>query len=212
MHGVGRETYKRDITFAYESRPPMSADFATARENMLDSQVRTQDVTDLNIIDAMRAVAREEVVPVGRAFQAYADLEVEYAPGRSLLKPRDIAKALQTLKPKRGEKALAIAAPYGARVLEAMGLDVAVANGDDLTALPGGGYDVILVEGAVSETPAAWTAALGPGGRLVVVEREAQVGRLMLYQRSEDGVGKRPVFDATPPYLAGFEPKVRFAF
>ena len=190
----------------------MSADFATARENMLDSQVRTQDVTDLNIIDAMRAVAREEGVPVGRAFQAYADLEVEYAPGRSLLKPRDIAKALQTLKPKRGERALAIAAPYGARVLEAMGLDVAVANGDDLTALPGGGYDVILVEGAVSETPAAWTAALGPGGRLVVVEREAQVGRLMLYQRSEDGVGKRPVFDATPPYLAGFEPKVRFAF
>lgn len=190
----------------------MSADFATARENMLDSQVRTQDVTDLAIIDAMWGVARERAVPADKAFQAYADIEVEYAPGRSILKPRDIAKALQTLKPKKGERALAIAAPYGAMVLEAMGLAVTVLNGDDLTAVTGGPYDVILVEGAVAETPAAWTAALATGGRLCVVEREAQVGRLMLYQRSEDGIGKRPVFDATPPYLGGFEPKVRFAF
>lgn len=60
-------------------------------------------------------------------------------------------------------------------------------NGDDLTAVTGGPYDV-MVEGAVAETPAAWTAALATGGRLCLVEREAQVGRLMLYQRSEDGI------------------------
>ena len=68
------------------------ADLAAARLNMVESQVRTQDVTDVRIQDAMRAIARETFVPSGKAYLAYADLEVEYAPGRWLLKPRDVSK------------------------------------------------------------------------------------------------------------------------
>ena len=71
----------------------MSADLAAARTSMVESQVRTADVTDLTIVDAIRAVAREALVPAGKAWLAYADAEVEYAPGRWLLKPRDIARA-----------------------------------------------------------------------------------------------------------------------
>jgi protein-L-isoaspartate(D-aspartate) O-methyltransferase len=189
----------------------MTADLAGARTTMVESQVRTQDVTDLAIVTAMRGVSREALLPPGKAYLAYADAEVEYAPGRWLLKPRDVAKLLQGLTPRPGERALAIAAPYAAAVLEGVGLSVARLDGGDLTT-PQGHYDVIVCEGAVSATPASWLSALSVNGRLGVVERAGPVGRAMLYLRSEEGVGGRPLFDCTPPVLAGFEAQPGFAF
>ncbi len=190
----------------------MSTDFAAARLNMVESQIRTADVTDLPLQDALRVVARESVVPAGKAYLAYAEVEVEYAPGRWLLRPRDVGKLLQYLKPRAGEKALAIAAPYAAAVLEAMGLSVTRLDGDDLKSPAGAGYDVIICEGAVGAAPAAWTKALAIGGRLGVVERAGPVGHATIYVHAEDGVGRRTVFDSTPPVLAGFSVEPGFAF
>lgn len=191
----------------------MAADFAAARENMVESQVRTADVTDLTITDAFRAVARESLLPASKAHAAYADAEVEYAPGRYLMRPRDIAKLLQNLGPRPGERALAIAAPYAATILERMGLQVTRLDGEDLTAVGGGeGYDLILSEGAVAAVPPAWTAGLALHGRLGIVERTGPIGRAMIYVRSEDGVGGRSVFDSSAPLLPGFAPKAAFAF
>ena len=107
----------------------MSFDFAAARTNMVDSQVRPSDVTDPRIHHAMRTLPREDFVPETKRHLAYADVQVEYAPGRYLLKPRDLAKLLQALEPRAGERALAIAAPYAAAALESMG--VAVTRQDD---------------------------------------------------------------------------------
>src|SRR6185503_6264203 len=124
----------------------MSADLAAARTSMVESQVRTQDVTDLALVDAIRATAREALVPAGKQWLAYADTEVEYAPGRWLLRPRDVAKLLQALRPRAGERALAIAAPYAAAVMEALGLAVDRLESEDLATVSGE-YDVIVVEG-----------------------------------------------------------------
>lgn len=186
------------------------ADFAAARLNMVESQVRTQDVTDVRIHDAMRAIARERFTPAAKAHLAYTDIEVEYAPGRWLLKPRDVAKLLQALRPMPGERALAISAPYAAAVLEALGASVVQADAGD--AVPAGTFDVIVCEGAVSKAPGSWAAALAPDGRLGVVEREGPVGKAILYVKAADGVGRRDLFDAFPPILAGFEAQHGFAF
>jgi protein-L-isoaspartate(D-aspartate) O-methyltransferase len=133
----------------------MSSDFAAARLNMVESQIRTADVTDLPLQDALRVVPREACVPAGKGYLAYADADVEYAPGRWLLRPREVGKLLQHLRPREGDKALAIAAPYAAAVLEQMGLQVTRLDGDDLTAVPGANYDVIICEGAVPRAPPA---------------------------------------------------------
>lgn len=188
------------------------ADLAAARENMVESQVRTQDVTDVRIQDAMRDIRREDVVPPAKTYLAYADLDVEYASGRWLLKPRDVSKLLQAVRPMPGERALAIAAPYAALVLEHMGLSVTRFDGADLAQVPAGAFDVIVCEGAVARAPSSWTAALAPGGRLGVVERDGPVGRACLYLNAEDGVGRRELFDSTPPVLAGMEAQHGFAF
>jgi protein-L-isoaspartate(D-aspartate) O-methyltransferase len=190
----------------------MSIDFAAQRAAMVEGQVRTADVTDYAIQDAMRAVAREALLPADTAYLAYADVEVAYAPGRWLLKPRDVAKLLQALKPHAGERALAIAAPYAAAVLEAMGLAVTRLDEGDLTK-PAGEYDLVVCEGAVSEVPEAWTAVLSAaGGRLGAVVRQGPVGRAVLYLHTAHDVGSRDVFDCGPPIMAGFEPKRAFAF
>jgi protein-L-isoaspartate(D-aspartate) O-methyltransferase len=188
------------------------ADLAAARENMVESQVRTQDVTDVRIQDAMRVLRREEFVPAGKAYLAYADVEVEYAPGRWLLRPRDVSKLLQSARPMPGDRVLAIAAPYAAAVIAEMGLAPQRHDGDDLRQLPPGEYDLIICEGAVGRVPESWLAALAPGGRLAVVERDGPVGKACLYIKAEDGVGRRELFDSTPPVLAGLEAQRGFAF
>ena len=189
----------------------MSADYADVRTTMVDSQVRTQDVTDLAIQDAMRAVPREALLPPEKSFLAYADTELEYAPGRWMLRPRGVAKLLQGLAPRAGERVLAIAAPYAAAVLERMGLNVERLEAGDLKSVSGGPYDLIVCEGAVTKASAAWTAALASGGRLGVVERDGPVGRAMLYLKSDGALGERPLFDCTPPIMAGFEAERGFA-
>jgi len=189
------------------------ADTAAARLNMVESQVRPSDVTDVRLHDAMRALAREDCLPPGKAYLAYADIEVEYAAGRSLLKPRDVAKLLQAVRPMPGERALAIAAPYAAAVLERLGLTVTRLEEGDLTRTPeGAAYDLIVCEGAVGRAPFAWLSALALRGRLGVVERDGPVGKACVYVRAEDGVGRREVFDATPPIMAGFAAEHGFAF
>jgi protein-L-isoaspartate(D-aspartate) O-methyltransferase len=199
----------------------MSTDFAAQRAIMVESQVRVNDVTDYAIQDAMRVVPREAALPPQKAYLAYADVEVEYAPGRWLLKPRDVSKLLQAVRPQAGERALAIAAPYAAAVLAQMGLAVTRLDDGDLAAAPdakptgplaAGPYDVIVCEGAVARVPPAWCAALALGGRLGAVERQGPVGRAVLYIRSERDVGRRDLFDCGPPLMAGFEPKPAFTF
>ena len=190
----------------------MTLDYAAARTNMVESQVRVSDVTDLKIQDAMRATPREDLLPADKAYLAYADIEVEYAPGRWLLTPRHLAKLLQAVRPRAGEKALAIAAPYAAAVMAAMGVEVTRLDGEDLRAVAGV-YDIIVCEGAISPpAPIAWTGALAPGGRLGVVERNGRTGHATLYRRTEQGVGAKPLFDCAAPILAGFEGARGFSF
>jgi protein-L-isoaspartate(D-aspartate) O-methyltransferase len=73
--------------------------FSTARQKMVDSQVRPSDVTDVGIIDAMRTVPREAFVPQNQRALAYLDLDLDVGEGgpakRFLIKPVVIAKMLQ---------------------------------------------------------------------------------------------------------------------
>ncbi len=179
------------------------ADFTAARLNMVDSQVRTQDVTDVRLHDAMGSIAREQFVPADRTHLAYADLEVEYAPGRWLLKPRDLAKLLQALRPMPGERALAISAPYAAAVMAALGVEVTRTEAGE--PLPTGDFDIVVCEGAVGAVPEAWQRAMAMNGRIGIVERDGPVGKACLYGRTASGIGRRELFDSFSPLLAGFE-------
>ncbi len=208
-------------------------DFHAARQNMVESQVRVNDVTDPALQLAMRHIARERLCATSQAFGAYGEVEVPIAPGRVLMKPRDISKLLQNVEPKAGETALAIAAPYAAAVLSHAGLATTALEADarvlavvgpylkelavaciegDLKAPAANSYDVIIVEGAVAEVPASWLKALKPGGRLGVVLKDGPVGRARIYLRLENGFSEREAFDSMPSTLPGFERIPSFQF
>ena len=189
-----------------------SFDFAAARQTMVESQVRPSDVTDVTLTDAMRKVERETLCSPDKAPLAYADAEIPYAPGRWLMRPRDIGKLLQAVQPRAGERALCIAAPYAAAVLEAMGLTVERVDGEDLTQLPDHGFHVVVSEGAVAKAPQPWIDALDGGGRLGVVERRGPVGKARLYLNNEGLIASREVFDSSAPLLPEFAPRTSFAF
>src|SRR5258707_5443598 len=73
--------------------------FSTARQKMVDGQVRPSDVTDIRIIDAMLAVPREAFVPENKRALAYLDLDLDVSEGgsvgRFLIQPAVMAKMLQ---------------------------------------------------------------------------------------------------------------------
>ncbi len=207
-------------------------DFAAQRKIMVDSQVRVNDVTDRGLQAAMLAVPRERFCAEGRAFSAYAEVEVEIAGDRRLMMARDVSKLLQALDVRQGDTALAIAAPFAAAVLARLGVKVTAqesdqavfdvvasaleAEGVDAVIAPfttpqGEGLDIIISEAAVPIRPDAWIAALKIGGRLVVVERQGPSGKAVLYVRGREGVSRRELFDSNPPMLSAMVTAPAFA-
>ena len=73
-------------------------DAVAARRLMVDGQVRTADVTDAALIDAMLTVPRERFLPPALAQLAYLDGDIQIAPGRALLKPMVLAKLIQAAR------------------------------------------------------------------------------------------------------------------
>jgi len=216
-------------------------EYAAARLNMVESQIRTNRVTDRRIIDAFEAVARELFVGENKRGIAYIDEDLEVAPGRFLMEPMVLARLLQAAAPQPGDMALDIGCATGystailARLVETVvGLesDRALADGANATlnaldvdnavvvegALDGGyqkqaPYDIIIFQGCISAVPDAVRRQLADGGRLVaVISDDEGIGRATLLQRSEDVFSARMLFDASTPLLPGFAREVGFVF
>ena len=215
-------------------------DFAAAREAMVDTQVRTSDVTRYSIIDAMLRVPRELFVPRARRDVAYAEAEIPLAPGRAMSTPRTLAKMLDAAEIGRTDLVLEIAPGTGystaliarlaaavvaiepdegmaAQATEALqrleAVNAVVSQGDPTAGDPAHGpYDVIFVSGAVERVPEALTDQLKDGGRLVAIFLERGVGQCRVVLRVGDTLAMRYAFDATAPLIPGFETKRVFAF
>ena len=215
-------------------------DFAAARRHMVDGQVRTADVTDLRIISAMQEIPRERFVPPASAALAYLDIDLPVGDGgsRRLIKPMVLAKLIHAADIGSSDRVLDVgcATGYGAAVLSrvaggvvALEQDAGLAQaartalagtanvsvvGGPLTAgwPQGGPYDVIILEGATEIAPQAYLSQLKEGGRVACVLGSGPGAKAMIYYRSGDELGGRPVFDASAALLPGFAKTPVFAF
>lgn len=213
-----------------------SLDTSAARNAMVDSQVRTDDVTDPVLTAAMRAVPRENFVPHAFASVAYMGEAVEVAAGRFMLDPRSFAKLAHLSGLKAGERVLDVggATGYSAAVFEdigaevtalecdaelaaraktALGAGVSVVTGPLSAGWPAGApYDVIFLNGAVPSRPDALLAQLRPGGRLVGIVTDSGIGKAHIFLKSAAGHSSRVAFDATVAHLPGFDIAPSFVF
>jgi protein-L-isoaspartate(D-aspartate) O-methyltransferase len=215
-------------------------DFATARRHMVDGQVRTADVTDLRILAAMLEIPRENFVPSSAAGLAYLDLDlaVGAAGARRLLKPMVLAKLIHAANVASSDRVLDVGCSTGyaaaifsriagqvialeqdsglaqtARAALASQSNVNVVSGPLIAGWPQGApYDVILLEGATEIAPHTFLGQLKDGGRLVCVLGSGPAAKAMLYCRSGEELGGRPIFDASAAVLPGFARAPVFAF
>lgn len=215
-------------------------DFATRRTVMVDTQVRTADVTKFPVIEAMLHVPRERFVPPGRLEAAYMGENLHLGPGRVLLDPRTLAKLLDGLDVRPTDRVLDLGAAfgYGAAVLGRMAGSVVALEDDAGRAaaaaaalgevgadnvevvvgpLPEGApegmgpFDVILVEGAVEEVPRAVLRQLAPGGRIGALFAEGALGTARIGHALDGAVHWRWAFNAGAPVLPGFARPKAFA-
>jgi protein-L-isoaspartate(D-aspartate) O-methyltransferase len=215
-------------------------DTAMARRMMVDGQVRTVDVTNLDLIGAMLAVPRELFMPPGMTAQAYVDSEITIGKSRALLKPMVLAKLIQAAELGAGDHVLDVGCGtgYSAALLsrlagsvvaleedaalahqaqtalaEAGAATVVVATGPLTAGWPAAApYDLILLDGATEIVPDSLGQQLKPNGRIVGVFGHGPTGKAMNYSLIEGRLRGRPIFDAAAPVLPGFVAPAVFAF
>jgi hypothetical protein len=116
-------------------------DFAVQRQNMVESQVRPNGITDARVIDAMAAVPRELFVPEERRALAYMDEDVLVAVTpdggrRWLMEPMTFARLLQLAEIGPGEVVLDVgcATGYSTAVIAALAESVIAVEEDQVLA------------------------------------------------------------------------------
>ena len=214
--------------------------FAAARHNMVESQIRPNRVSDEKLIAAFAKIPREEFVPRQLRGVAYVDEAVSLGEGRHLMEPMVLARLIQTAAPAAGDLALVVGCGtgYGAAILSHLvGAVVALEHdpglaqqatqtlgtlGIDTVAVIAGAldkgctdqapFDVILFDGAVPEIPETIASQLAEGGRLVAVVAGSRIGKATLVTRRRGVLTSREVFDAGTPILPGFQRKSAFVF
>lgn len=215
-------------------------DFATQRFNMVESQIRTSDVTDERILAAMGEVPRERFVPAAKRGAPYVGSALEVAQGRYLMDPRNFAKLLQIAVIQPGDRVLdvACATGYSSAVLAKLAKTVIALEQDadlvrvasdmllavgasNVTVVQGSladgtrqhaPFDVIVVNGAIESEPKALLAQLAEGGRLVAIVQRGAQGQATLFLKENGHVSSRADFDASSPMLAGFRQPAGFVF
>jgi len=219
-----------------------STDFTEARDHMVDGQVRPNKVVDPRIIQAMRRLPRERFVPPGMAALAYSDEDVPLGGGRYLMEPMVIARLVQGLRLRAGERVLVAASGtgYGAALAAACGASVTALEEDPALlavagpllaefapgvqvisgpigegSAAGAPWDAILLEGAVRAIPPALARQVATSGRLATVIAPPQGnGYAVLAEPSvrPGELSAQPVFDCATPLLPSLLPAPAFLF
>ncbi len=167
-----------------------------ARQRMVTEQLQARGVLDANVLDAMRAVPREDFVASDSEPFAYEDRPLAIGASQTISQPYIVAFMIEALQLKGGEKVLEIGSGSGyaaavlariasavftiERIPELAGLarrNLAATAASNVTVRCGDGtqgwpeeapFDAILVSAGAPSIPAALKSQLKIGGRMVI--------------------------------------------
>jgi protein-L-isoaspartate(D-aspartate) O-methyltransferase len=190
-------------------------EFARARREMVELQLRSRDIVDENVLRAMERVPRELFVPEQERHRAYDDAALPIGYGQTISQPYMVARICEALAVRPGHRVLDVGtgSGYQAAVLTELGAEVVTIERIPELAeqaranLAAGGYeqvDVIVGDGTLGvpdRAPFDGTAVaaaapglpetlydqLKPGGRLVVPVGGQRAQRLEVIVRSPEG-------------------------
>ncbi|MBT6537417.1 MAG: protein-L-isoaspartate O-methyltransferase [Rhodospirillaceae bacterium] len=217
------------------------ADYTALRQTMVDTQLRTNKVTDADVLAAMGDVPRELFVAEDRATLAYIDEDIRIGKSRCMVEPMILARMIQAAEVGPDDVVLDIAcgAGYSSAVLghiaravvavesdtdlagaasariTKLGLDNVVVEMGPINAgwADQAPYDVIMINGACEKMSDAVLSQLAEGGRLcAIVGGAAGTCAATLFVKSGGIVSSRELFDASVPGLPEFELEEGFTF
>ncbi len=185
-------------------------DTLAARHQMVDQQIRTWEVLDPRVLDALAAVPRETFVPAEYRELAFADTPIPIGLGQTMLAPKVQGRILQALGVNAGDSILEVGSGTGylSACLSLLGasthsIDIhagfiaqAQANLRVIAGTPVQfelrhafaaaaplEYDVIAVTGSLPVYDTRFERSLRTGGRLFVIVGTAPVMDAMLVRR-----------------------------
>ena len=218
------------------------SNFAIARQNMVDNQIRANKVTDPALIEAFLNIPREDFVPTGKETVAYVDEDLSLGGGRFLIEPMVLSRLLQEADIDASDIVLDVGCctGYSTAVISriaasVIGIDenqnhIDTANenlakleidnaGVILRDLVDGyseqkPYSLIVINGSVEQIPDKLFDQLIDGGRLVAVmkERNDKLGKAKIYNKLKNSISGRFLFDAGTPQISSFAKVQGFQF
>ena len=203
-------------------------DFAQARYNMIEQQVRPWDVLDRKVLDTLEKLHREDFVPADFRNLAFADIEIPIGYDQAMLDPKTEARLVQELDLTPDDKVLEVGTGSGFTTAMLASLashvdsveivpelsiaaDARLKSFDNITlhvgdAANGWGenekWDAILLTGSVPVLPKAFSDMRNPGGRLVAVVGAEPIMTATLTRNIGDGDwSEKELFDTVIPPL-----------
>jgi len=216
-------------------------DTAAARLHMVDGQLRTNGITDPNLVQAFLTVPRERFVPDALRDSAYVDEDIPLGGGRFLIEPLVLARLILLAEIRAADRVLFVGAGtgYGAAILAALGATVVALESESSLAAAArrilrepnmaavkvvegplargydadAPYDAMIFGGAIADVPATLIGQLSEGGRSAAVLRpDAGVGQATAMTRIGSVLSRRSYFDAATPMLPGLQATTGFVF
>ena len=208
------------------------------RHAMVTSQLRTNAVSDARVVAAMASIPREDFLPADARRLAYRDTVIPVGGGRAVNTPMATGRLLTQAELDPTDHVLLIGAAggYTAAVLaELVARVTAVESDPALLAIAGAAladlanvtlidaplrdgapahapYDVLIIDGAVEQLPAALLAQVRDGGRVASGVVEHGVTRLAAGRKTAGGFGLVPFADSECVALPGFAAPSGFRF
>ena len=190
-------------------------DIPAQARRMVDHQLRSRDINDPAVLDAMLAVPRHQFVAADVVAEAYTDKALPTSEGQTISQPYIVAKMTQALAARRGQRVLEVGtgSGYQAAILAHMGLDVTtieshpalaqkarenlqkvdmlekvkVVSGDGTRGYaPNAPYDRIIVTAAAPHLPGALRDQSARGARIVIPLGSHDLQYLTVLERSGD--------------------------
>jgi protein-L-isoaspartate(D-aspartate) O-methyltransferase len=212
-----------------------------ARFNMVEQQIRTWEVLDKAVLNALMHLQREHFVPADCLELAYADTEIPLSHGQTMLPPRVDARLVNDLALTGTESVLEIGTGSGylcallalrarqvlsfeihadvaqaaQRHLAQAGITNAQVRAQDgaMGAPSDGPFEAIVLGGSVSEVPQALLDQLAMGGRLIAIVGEEPVMQTTLFTRvGSQSWRSQVLWDTLAPPLQGFAQPSAFHF
>ena len=213
-------------------------DYKKARNNMVDNLIRPANVTNTELLNALRSVQRDKFLPSNLAGLSYSETELVIQNDRTSINPWLLAKMIQALNlnPTNNVLSLATGFGYSCAILSSLANFVVAVESFDLApeaqsrliengydnilvkegninegAKEEGPYDVILIEGAVEFVNGEILDQLKSGSRILAVFKEKNFGQCRLGVKTDSQVQWTNLFEANCALLNEFRNEKKFS-